>query len=194
MADSNLTKRALASALKELMKEEPFAKISIGDICAKCHMNRNSFYYHFKDKYELVNWIFDTEFVALVSGEQPPRMYTEHVKQLEDTCVFFYNNRDFYRKALQIKGQNAFSDHFREFVRPIMELRISRLVGESDADDFSIDFFVDAVLCALMRWLRSTDCMPPKEFAQKLVRLVVLTSAALQKEIEQERKITERQR
>ncbi len=172
MADSNITKRALASALKELMKEEPFAKISISDICAKCDMNRNSFYYHFKDKYELVNWIFDTEFVALVSSEQVPHAYTEHVKQLEDTCVFFYENRDFYRKALQIKGQNAFSDHFREFVRPIMELRISRLVGENDVDDFFIDFFVDAVLCALMRWLRSKDCMPPKQFAQKLVRLV----------------------
>ena len=59
MADSNITKRALASALKELMESTPFSKITVSDICAKCNMNRKSFYYHFKDKFDLVNWIFD---------------------------------------------------------------------------------------------------------------------------------------
>ena len=44
LADSNITKRALASALKELMETEPFEKISIGEICEKCEMSRKSFY------------------------------------------------------------------------------------------------------------------------------------------------------
>ena len=55
MADSNITKRTLASALKELMESTPFTKITVSDICAKCNMNRKSFYYHFKDKFDLVN-------------------------------------------------------------------------------------------------------------------------------------------
>ena len=67
MADSNITKRALAEALKELMEEKSFSKISVADICGKCNMNRKSFYYHFKDKYDLVNWIFDTEFISVMS-------------------------------------------------------------------------------------------------------------------------------
>ena len=50
MADSNITKRALASALKQLMEKEPFSKISVCDICEACDMKRQSFYYHFKDK------------------------------------------------------------------------------------------------------------------------------------------------
>ena len=58
MADSNITKRALAAALKELMEQKPFSKINVAEICEKCGMNRKSFYYHFKDKYDLVNWIF----------------------------------------------------------------------------------------------------------------------------------------
>ena len=66
MADSNITKKALATALKDLMSEMSFEKITISDICEKCDMNRKSFYYHFKDKYDLVNWIFDTEFMAVV--------------------------------------------------------------------------------------------------------------------------------
>lgn len=65
MADSNITKQALAGALKELIEEQSFEKISVSDICEGCGMNRKSFYYHFKDKYDLVNWIFDTEFVEL---------------------------------------------------------------------------------------------------------------------------------
>ena len=55
MADSNITKKALASALKDLMTRIPYAKISVGDICELCQMNRKSFYYHFKDKEDLVN-------------------------------------------------------------------------------------------------------------------------------------------
>ena len=47
MADSNITKKALATAFKELMEERPFEKINVGDICEKCEMNRKSFYYHF---------------------------------------------------------------------------------------------------------------------------------------------------
>ena len=46
--------------------EKTFDKINISDICEPCYMNRKSFYYHFKDKYDLVNWIFDTEFMEFV--------------------------------------------------------------------------------------------------------------------------------
>jgi len=44
MPDSNITKRALAQTMKDLMAERPFAKISVGDICERCGMNRKSFY------------------------------------------------------------------------------------------------------------------------------------------------------
>ena len=58
MADSNITKRALAQALKELMQEKSFEKISISDICDRCQMNRKSFYYHFIDKYDFDYFLF----------------------------------------------------------------------------------------------------------------------------------------
>ena len=64
MPDSSLTKRALAQAIKELMNEKPLVKISIADIVDRCQMNRQSFYYHFRDKYDQVNWIFYTELIT----------------------------------------------------------------------------------------------------------------------------------
>lgn len=70
LADSNITKRALASSLKELMETEPFSKIGVSDICEACEMNRKSFYYHFKDKYDLVNWIYYTECVTSLKEKE----------------------------------------------------------------------------------------------------------------------------
>ena len=48
MADTNITKRTLAAALKELMEHKAFEKISVSDICEACNMNRKSFYYYVK--------------------------------------------------------------------------------------------------------------------------------------------------
>ena len=64
MADSNATKNALAASMKKLMRKKPFEKISVSDICEDCGINRKSFYYHFRDKYDLVNWIFYVGFIG----------------------------------------------------------------------------------------------------------------------------------
>lgn len=70
MPDANMSRKTLSFALTELMKTESFQKISISDICDLCNMNRKSFYDHFKDEYDLVNWIFDNEFIAAVQRER----------------------------------------------------------------------------------------------------------------------------
>jgi len=73
MSDSNITKKALAQALKGLMAEQPFSKISVGDICEECGMSRKSFYYHFKDKYDLTDYyfkqFFENTFGQIICGE-----------------------------------------------------------------------------------------------------------------------------
>lgn len=54
---SDITKKALAMTLKELLKEKRLSKITVADITEKCGINRQTFYYHFQDIYDLVNWI-----------------------------------------------------------------------------------------------------------------------------------------
>ena len=78
----------LADALKCVMKEKVFAKISVTDICDRCNMNRKSFYYHFKDKYDLVNWIFDTEFIAVAKK----KTYLDIWELLTELCDYFYDS------------------------------------------------------------------------------------------------------
>jgi len=192
MADSNITKQALAASLRELMAEVPFEKINVAHICERCGMNRKSFYYHFTDKYDLVNWIFDMEFISLATASQSSDSYQERWDFIEKACRCFYEKRDFYRKALQIKGQNSFSDHFTEYIEPILKDRLAILLGDEQVDEFSIDFFNDAVLCAIKRWLQARDCMPPDLFVSKIKRLVRSGAFAICQEIGQEPDCAER--
>ena len=84
MAEAGVTKKVLAYALKSLMASRPLSKITVGDICEACDMNRKSFYYHFRDKYDLVNWIFYTEFFDEFHRDAP-----EGADALLRLCEFF---------------------------------------------------------------------------------------------------------
>lgn len=53
---SQVTKRALEQSLKNLLLKKPLNKITISDITEDCGINRMTFYYHFQDIYDLVEW------------------------------------------------------------------------------------------------------------------------------------------
>ncbi len=53
---SQITKRALETSLKNLLLKKPLNKITVSDITEDCGINRMTFYYHFKDIYDLVEW------------------------------------------------------------------------------------------------------------------------------------------
>ena len=59
MPDSNITKHAIAAALKELCREKSFDKISIADITSTCGLNRQTFYYHFQDIPDLICYMIE---------------------------------------------------------------------------------------------------------------------------------------
>ena len=158
MADSVITKKSLAAALKQELKEKPFSKISIGDICAQCQMNRKSFYYHFRDKYDLVNWIFACEFLSVFPASDDPWQNMEHL------CRYFYENRDFYRKVLRIKGQNCFGEYFHALCVDAF----CRKLGRGEQSEFCAAFYADACLCTIERWLCARECTPPQDFVARL--------------------------
>ncbi len=182
MADSNITKRALATALRELMEEVPFDKIQVAHICERRNMNRKSFYYHFKDKYDLLNWIFDTEIISFAQKYADAEQFALRVEMLQEVCRYFYENRSFYRKALSIEGQNSFSEHYAEYIAPIVKLRIAYLIGGEADDAFILNFFTDACVCTIKRWLLEKDCMPPEQFVAKILDIVRVCAAVLHKE------------
>lgn len=164
MPDSNITKRALAQAMKDLMRTEPFSKISVGDICQACSMSRKSFYYHFRDKYDLVNWIFDSEFLQSIR----PEAYHSGWALLEDMCAYFYREQTFYRSALLISGQNSFREYFGQAITPIMSFFTQDIFDGVEHVDFYVTFFSDAILISIIRWLTEGAQIPPEEHLSQL--------------------------
>ncbi|MDD2213187.1 MAG: TetR/AcrR family transcriptional regulator C-terminal domain-containing protein [Oscillospiraceae bacterium] len=168
MSEAQSTKKALAQAMKELMAEKAMSKISVGEIADSCGMSRKSFYYHFKDKYDLVNWIYYTEFVSTIQFKSNMDPWT--IIQL--ICDYFYANRVFYTNAFQIEGQNSFRDYFADVMTPVMEVVFQDLVRPQPHRDFFISFMVDAVRLAIIRWLKEGSTIPPQEFV-RLMRQAV---------------------
>lgn len=64
------TKKAIAFALKELLSEKPLDKITINDIAEKAEINRQTFYYHFQDIVDLVEWICITDGDAVLKDNR----------------------------------------------------------------------------------------------------------------------------
>ena len=58
---SEITKKALAASFMKLLNQTTLDKITIKDIVDECGVNRNTFYYHFQDVYDLMDWIFIIE-------------------------------------------------------------------------------------------------------------------------------------
>ena len=167
MSDSQITKKALAESMKKLMEERPMQKINISDIVEGCIMNRQSFYYHFKDKYDLVNWIYNTEFIVTIKDLSIPSW-----ELLEKICNYFYVNKSFYRNAFQVTGQNSFSEYFIEVLHPILTVQLNDVFKNNKNVDFYATFFADAIRVSISRWLMEGAEIPPDEFVQLLKNAV----------------------
>lgn len=193
MSDSRITKQVMADALKALLREEPFERISVSDLCEYCHMNRKSFYYHFRDKNDLVNWIFDTELQSQTQLEAKTRIdtahnYEEYWEGVELLCRYFYDNRIFYRSILKIEGQNPFKDHFREVSCGILREQVQTLLGTDAVHQMVYDFVVDGMICAIERWLLDRNCISTDQFVENLQMLIRLLAAGMKRRSEEDPK------
>ncbi len=69
-SNSSETKLQMAKALKQMIKERPFSKITVQDIVAACNINRNTFYYHFENNYDLLSYTYSLEIQNIVDAFQ----------------------------------------------------------------------------------------------------------------------------
>ena len=67
---SQVTKRALEASLKNLLLQKPLNKITIADIADDCGINRMTFYYHFKDIYDLIEWVCVEDATRALAGKK----------------------------------------------------------------------------------------------------------------------------
>ena len=168
---SDTTKRALETSLKNLLLKKPVNKITINDITEDCGVNRATFYYHFKDKYDLVNWIFYVDFLTNMGGKN----FENEWDVLVAVCNIFYQNKAFYQSALRIEGQNSFKDYFYEMLEPVMAFFVQDLFQVQNQKLF-VTFFCDAFLTAVLRWFSMESELEPETFVEELKEVICRSS------------------
>lgn len=124
MPTSERTKRLIARSFKGLMETTPFARISIGDIARDSQVSRNTFYYHFKDKYDILHWIFRTELEPIIRRADLSGRWGEQVRELSR---YMRENRRFYNNALQVEGPEGMEAWLFSIYRELLASRLGQL-------------------------------------------------------------------
>lgn len=173
MSDSQITKRALATSIKQLMEKVPLAKISIQEIVDNCGLNRQTFYYHFKDKFDLVNWVYYNEAVKSVSDYSNYEHWSDGIRKV---FLYLLENKTFYINALNTPGQNAFDGYLFDVTHQlIMKVAedVSSGMGISDADkNFIADFYTYAFVGITVRWVKNGMKESPETISDRIKDIV----------------------
>lgn len=99
------TEEALAESLKCLMLEAPFEKITVKEITDGANVKRPTFYNHFRDKYEVIEYILQRDIIGPAHMLVSCDMIYEAVRLM---LTGMKKDRDFYIRAVKIKGTNSF--------------------------------------------------------------------------------------
>ncbi|HFI0214575.1 TPA: dihydroxyacetone kinase transcriptional activator DhaS [Streptococcus suis] len=118
MPTSLITKKRIAKAFKKQLLLKSFDKISVVDIMQEAGIRRQTFYNHFLDKYELLDWIFETELQEQVTDNLT---YISGIKLLDELLYYIESNQVFYKQLFEIKGQNDFVSYLEGYFRVLME-------------------------------------------------------------------------
>lgn len=88
---AQFTKQAMYQALKKLITVKSINKITIKDITDTCGLNRQTFYYHFKDIYDLLEWSFQEEFRFIDNYLQKTEYTWEEI--FADSVMYISQNK-----------------------------------------------------------------------------------------------------
>lgn len=159
------TKELFAAELEKMMETMPLSKVRVEELCKRAGTGRQTFYYHFHDKYDLIAWIFERDFrlaQASVGSD-------DFVMVVANALQRMWERREFYRKAYVDKSQNSISEYIQDFdVRLLSETACNHLgVKElSEWELFAIKHLSYGSIGCTLEWLQGTLKATPKELAQ----------------------------
>lgn len=169
MSIRNSTKQAFAQALKSLLNAREMSAIRVQDLCRSCGTQRPTFYYHFRDKYDLVAWIYEQdvrETLQLSGGSYD-------VGFLERLLVRMRQEQVFYRKAFADSDQNALLPYIQQMIRSMTWSAVQdRRSGEhlSQEEQFTINFLAYSWCQCLVDWIEDKYTMTAGEYARLMYR------------------------
>lgn len=156
--------KALSESLKELMRASEFDEISVSALCDHAGVSRRSFYRHFLDKYDLLNYTFYQDLCV----EIPHRDDWVCWDYMPEICRTFEGDRAYYRHAYRVNGRNSFREYATTRMFPLLEHDlIGCPVSRKVRDRFIVQFF-NVVYDDIENWIRNEPHTTAQEFAHAL--------------------------
>lgn len=166
------TKEKIATAVKELMRQKSIRKITVQDIMDETGMKRQSFYYHFQDIYDVIEWICFKELIHKVDVEQETSI-EEWLGDLIDTIE---EDRCFYRKlANEVEWKRIALRAKEPVAEQIEKLLMHSRESEGNTTEenlFLIDFFSTSLIYYLLDFISNKKIMTEEE-RRKQIALAV---------------------
>lgn len=172
MVTSLITKKRIAKALKKLLEDKPFDKISVVEIMDYAGIRRQTFYNHFLDKYELQSWIFETELQEQVMHNLN---YISGFQLLDELLFYFEKNKSFYSQLFAISEQNDFYSYFKDYCFVLIEKIMTEyeskqaIVLDDNYRRFLIIYHSRALAAMVRTFVIEENYKPQTAFFKKII-------------------------
>lgn len=165
---SQMTKRALEASLKRLLQQKPLAKITVSELAEDCGINRMTFYYHFKDIYDLVEWCCAEDVKRVLEGKVTYDTWQEgflnifQIAAENKTAVM-----NIYRGVSRDQLERYLGPFVHDLVRDMVEqLSEGMTVNEADKT-FIADFYEYGFVGIMLNWVEHDMKEPPDEIVER---------------------------
>lgn len=170
---SQTTKRALEASLKNLMLQKPLDKITIQDIANDCEINRMTFYYHFHDIYELVEWSCVEDATRALQGKKTYDTWQEGFLHIFEAV---FANRPFIMNVYHSVSRDQIEIYLYKLTYPLLmgvveEKSTGLKVCQADKE-FIADFYKYAFVGLMLDWIRKDMKEDPRKIVDRLSMLL----------------------
>lgn len=157
---SSIAKVRLAYALKNLMQTKPLDKITIDELTQLADLNRNTFYYHFADIYDLLDWTFEQDIIIQVKRNLTAKNWPSKYRI---TLDYISTNRHFCLESLHSQRRDLLENFLFELGTQMVKsvvLDIDDQINPHLSCDL-INFYGGAIASQVLQWLLD-DLKTPK--------------------------------
>lgn len=153
---AEFTEKAIMDSLKKLLNQYPLDKITVKQIVDDCGINRNTFYYHFKDIYDLLDRIFKEEAENTI---QFHKSYDSWQDSMVDSMKFVIENKKAIYHIYNSINREILEPYLYNIVKSVMEDFVrtqAKGLNVSEEDIVLIaQFYKYALVGYSLEWIRN---------------------------------------
>jgi len=170
---TQITKKALAASLKNLLTQKTLDKITVVDIAKDCEVNRQTFYYHFHDIYDLVEWTFLNEASRALGSDKTYETWQQGFLKIFD---YVLENKALIKNIYHSAGREYLVQYlYRETTHLLIDVVRKKAEGLPVREDeiaFIAHFYKYAFAGILLEWIRTGMKREPADVIEKLRVLI----------------------